>query len=233
MQFNISNEIAGIESDRIDKPERALPSKRISTSRAWYLYYLMVLAFLIFGYFIDHLVPCIGWVFVTIILNFTPAHRSSITKNALLAPGAYTMISVVWCLMNGVSSVFDYPRVLWNLVFNCCIIAAIIVQQDLRDINGDRAIGRRTFPIVLGSSEAARLIAKICFVAYICVLVEAILVKQNRTVSTTTYIVVNSLLYGTMIVRNWYSFDLRKNYEYFFSLTFVAYLFMMPIVPGN
>lgn len=230
LQFNISNEIAGVESDRIDKPQRPIPSNRVSMTRAWHLYYMMVFVFIVYCYLIGHLFPCIVWILVTIVLSFTAAHKSSVIKNSLLIPGAYTMISVVWCLMNDVSTLSDHPRALWNIVFNSCIIGAIIVQQDMRDVNGDRAIGRRTFSVVMGSPRAERLVAKICFVAFICVLVEGILIDQIRVVSKTTYLIINSVLYTNMIVRNWYSFDLRRNYEIYFSLTFVSCLIMTPIV---
>ena len=229
LQFNISNDITGVDADRIDKPRRPIPSNRITIERAWYLYCLMVFIFLVDSYVIGHLSASMSWVIITIILNFTPAHNSSIKKNAFLVPGTFVMISVVWCLMNHVSSVWDYSKVLWNFLFNSCIFGVILVQQDMRDVNGDIALGRRTFSIALGRLRAERMIAKICCVALFCLLVEACVIEQVRVVTKATYMLLNSILYGIMIVRNWFSFDSRKTYEYFFHITFFSYFVMIPL----
>jgi 1,4-dihydroxy-2-naphthoate octaprenyltransferase len=105
--------------------------------------------------------------------------------------------------------------VLWNIIFNSCITAIVAFQQDLRDVKGDAVQGRKTFSVTMGSPAAERLIAKMIFCALLCVLLEATLVEQVRVVSKSTYIIINSLLYGIMIVRNWYSYDVRRTYEFY------------------
>ena len=82
------------------------------------------------SYPIGHLLAYMLWFVITIILNFTSAHTSSITENSLLVPGIFVMTSMVWCLMNKVTSVLDYPKVIWNFIFVSCIIGAVQAQQD-------------------------------------------------------------------------------------------------------
>ncbi|CAF0831822.1 unnamed protein product [Adineta steineri] len=59
VQFNNSNDIAGVEGDRIDKPERPIPSNRVSIKRAWHLYYITVMIYIVYSYSIGHLFPCL------------------------------------------------------------------------------------------------------------------------------------------------------------------------------
>jgi 4-hydroxybenzoate polyprenyltransferase len=233
IQFNINNDIAGVEGDRIDKPWRPIPSNRVSTKRAWHLYYITMIVYLVYSYSIGHLFPCILWIVTTIILNFTSIQNTSIGKNSMIVLATYAMVSVIWCLMSHVYNIYNYPKVLWNLIFNSCITAVVGIQQDMRDVEGDRVQGRRTFSVVMGSPKAERLIAKIIFCALFCILLEAYLVEQVRVVSKSTYMLVNSILYAIMIVRNWFLFDVRKTYEFYNQLTFFFYLFMIPIVDTN
>jgi 4-hydroxybenzoate polyprenyltransferase len=48
------------------------------------------------------------------------------------------------------------------IIFLACVILPLIATQDLRDTAGDRAIGRRTFPIVFGELPT-RIILCCCF----------------------------------------------------------------------
>ncbi|CAF1441972.1 unnamed protein product [Adineta steineri] len=233
MHFNISNDIAGVEGDRIDKPERPIPSNRVSIERAWHLYYITVMIYIVYSYSIGHLFPCLLWVFITIIHNFTTIQNTSIGKNGILPPGTYAMICVVWCLMNNVSNIYDHPKIVWNIVFNSCVFAAATVQQDMRDVEGDRAQGRRTFSVTMGNRKAAQLIAKIFFCVLLLILIEASLVEQERIVSKSTYMLINCLLFGIMIIRNLFLYDVRKTYEFYVELAFFFYIFAMPIIKTN
>ncbi|CAF0763204.1 unnamed protein product [Adineta steineri] len=233
VQFNINNDISGVEGDRIDKPERPIPSNRVSIERAWHLYYITVMIYIVYSYSIGQLFPCLLWVFITIIHNFTTIQNTSIGKNSMMAPGIYAMVSVVWCLMNNVSNIYDHPKIVWNMVFNACVIAAAAVQQDMRDVEGDRVQGRRTFSVTMDNRKAGQLIIKILFCVLLLILIEASLVEQVRIVSKSTYMLINCLLYGIMIIRHLFSYDVRKTYEFYLQSTFFFYTFTMPIIRTN
>ncbi|CAF4124682.1 unnamed protein product [Adineta steineri] len=233
IQFNIANDITGVEADRIDKPERPIPSNRVSIERAWHLYYITVTVFIVYSYSIGHLFPCLIWVFITIILNFTTIGNTSIGKNGILPPGTYAMICVVWCLMNNVSNIYDHPKIVWNIVFNSCVFAAATIQADMRDVEGDRVQGRRTFSVTMDNRKAEQLIIKILFCVLLLILIEASLVEQVRIVSKSTYMLINCLLYGIMIIRHLFSYDERKTYEFYHQLYFFFCIFMIPIIKTN
>ncbi|CAF1441948.1 unnamed protein product [Adineta steineri] len=233
IQFNIANDITGVEADRIDKPERPIPSNRVSIERAWHLYYITVTVFIVYSYSIGHLFPCLIWVFITIILNFTTIGNTSIGKNSILAPGVYTVVCVIWCLMNNVSNIYDHPKIVWNIVFNSCVFAAATIQADMRDVEGDCVQGRRTFSVTMGSQKAGQLIVKILFCVLLLILIEASLVEQERIVSKSTYMLINCLLYGIMIIRHLFLYDVRKTYEFYLQSTFFFYTFTIPIMKTN
>lgn len=229
LQFNISNDITGIDADRIDKPMRPIPSNRITISRAWFLYSLAVFLFGLFSYLIGHFTATLSWILLTIVLNFTAAHKSSALKNGLLVPGNISLLTVVWCLMNNVSDVYHHPQFLWNVTFNSCLIGVLLLQQDMRDVEGDKALNRRTLSVVLGNQDASKFIAKACFCALLTLVLETIIVNQVRVVSKLFYISGATILYGIMIIRNWFCIEPKKTYEYFFHFTFFWHCLMMPI----
>ncbi|CAF0831843.1 unnamed protein product [Adineta steineri] len=119
------------------------------------------------------------------------------------------------------------------MVFNSCIYSVVALQQDMRDVEGDRVQGRRTFSVTMGNRKAAQLIAKIPFCALLFILIEASLVEQVHIVSRSTYMLINCLPFGILIIRNLFLYDVRKTYEFYVQLTFFFYIFAMPIIKTN
>lgn len=143
--FNISNQLCDIEEDRIDKPDRPLPSGMISLKGAQDRCFLSAFTGLAIALYIEA-VPCtILFYAMAYMHNNLGGKRLWHVRTYLTATGILVPIIVGWNttapIPKQVLLLFLYIKVLW------CIIGPI---QDLRDLDGDSKSGRNSFPIVFG-----------------------------------------------------------------------------------
>ncbi|KAJ6526402.1 hypothetical protein B0H19DRAFT_1275758 [Mycena capillaripes] len=131
--FTSSNQISGVAEDRINKPDRPIPSGRISLRGAYGRWYASTGAFLILGAGEGVMPWTVLWVLLTIAQNFTGFGKHWFTRNAVF-------ISLgTLCIMQPIGILFQV--------------------QDFRDIVGDRATGRNTLPLALGERSSRRVMA--------------------------------------------------------------------------
>lgn len=143
--FCTSNQLEGLEEDRINKPDRPLPAGMISARGALYRCYGSAIICLILGIYLGITV------FVTITLvsiflhNFLNLGHHWFTKNLLVAIGMFTTLGAGWQMVAPLNSTVW----LW-LIFLPGVWFFLGHIQDFRDIDGDKRIGRVTFPIYFG-----------------------------------------------------------------------------------
>lgn len=175
---NVLNQIADLEADRINKPERPLPSGRVSVPQAWRLATVLYLL----GVFPAWLL--VPYPFETVSEKFVaPWHQHGaffLYLGAALATGVYSLpqlgrtkrfgiwanltIAVprgVWLKVAGwgtVASIWE-PEAWWiGLIFGLFLLGAASTK-DFSDMSGDRASGVHTLPVKYGERKAAWLIA--------------------------------------------------------------------------
>lgn len=175
---NVLNQIADLEADRLNKPERPLPAKRVSVGQAWRLASVLYL----FGVFPAWLL--VPYPFETISQKFSaPWHQHGVFflyLGAALATGVYSLpqlgrtkrfgiwanltIAVprgVWLKVAGwgtVASTWESEAWWIGLIFGLFLLGAASTK-DFSDMPGDRASGVHTLPVKYGERKAARLIA--------------------------------------------------------------------------
>lgn len=143
--FTISNQINGIEEDRINKPDRPIVSGRVSLQGAYARYGIFTLGCLLLAFAMGVEVGAITFMVLGALHNFTnissfrPAKDFATT--GILASGLYT----AWVLGGG-----DLRRgINWIACLSINLLFTISIQ-DLRDVIGDAASGRSTTPWILG-----------------------------------------------------------------------------------
>lgn len=148
--FCLSNQISGIEEDRINKPERPLPSAVISMEAAALRWLVTSVLFLMLGAALDVLLWTLVWLAVTILHNFGRFSNHWSTKNVLgMSLGTLSALASAWII---VAPSTPLP---WKLLMTICLWVGLTSStQDFRDIRGDQARGRRTLPIAFGESRA-------------------------------------------------------------------------------
>lgn len=158
---NVVNDIKDIEIDRINNPDRPLPSGRVPKKAALYMavvFFLLALAGALF----------LGmWPFLTVITSlFLLFLYSSHLKKTMA--GNFTVAFIA-----GLSFVFGgfvgrNPFCIIPLIFSIFIHLPREIVKDVMDMRGDKATGARTLPIIAGPARSfnisALILALLCLI---------------------------------------------------------------------
>ncbi|MFO0576219.1 MAG: UbiA family prenyltransferase [Polyangia bacterium] len=167
--FCLADQIAGVEEDRINKPDRPIASglvTRPGAVRRWCLYSLI---FLVAGALFGVAHWALLWLLASVLHNFCGWDKNWFTKNNVVMPlGFLAEVGAAWQLVAPLSPIA------WRwLVVGALVVSMTAAIQDFRDVRGDRLTGRRTLPIVLGDHRA-RLVMCLSF-ASMCLLMHVAL----------------------------------------------------------
>ena len=162
------NQIADVETDRINRPERPVPSGAISIPQAWWLTGIFFAAALATAWFVG---PAFFWcvaltVPLTSIYSLPPLRTKRIpfVANLTIAiPRGLLLVVAGWAAGGGAERIEAW--VLGALSFLYVFGAA--TTKDFGDVDGDRATGCTTLPILWGPAPAARVVAPFLVVPFL------------------------------------------------------------------
>ncbi|KAJ7131500.1 hypothetical protein C8R43DRAFT_957000 [Mycena crocata] len=134
--FTLANQIVGVDEDRINKPDRTIPSGKVTVASAKGRAIVVLAAFLGTAMISPRVLPeTVCWVLTTAFHCLTPAGNHWLGKNNVgMSLGTPTTGTALW-------------------------LGQSIHIQDLRDIDGDRATGRKTMAVTYGDIITRRIIA--------------------------------------------------------------------------
>ena len=142
-------QITSIDEDRLNKPDRPLPMGLLTIKEAnlrykyyWAVYVITSVLFGVTGF-------CILWSLITLIEKFTPILTTEcgwLFKNLFMAVGYISLLGSAWKMVTGFIS---YREWIWIASLSVSVFFLLGIQ-DLRDVVGDRKVGRKTLPICLG-----------------------------------------------------------------------------------
>lgn len=164
--FCLANQIAGIDEDKINKPGRVLSSGRLSVQGAWMRWVIAMVAFPLFAYLVkpELLVWVFLWQLIVITYNFGGLDKHWFCKNMVfVSSGAIVLLCPAWNMVQPLSA----ESLRWVL-FVSIAFGITLNLQDLRDIAGDKATGRRTLPIAIGQRSARWICALLIAVLPLC-----------------------------------------------------------------
>jgi 4-hydroxybenzoate polyprenyltransferase len=165
--FNLSNQITGVDEDRINKPDRPIPAGTVTLEGAKWRWVIALSAFLLVAAFKPNLLPeTIGWVLTVAFLCLTSVGSHWFGKNTVaMATGTWSLLNASWKVIVPLT-----PRS-QRFVIAVSAWAGLLTQiQDLRDMKGDAAVGRKTMPLVFGEKATRWIIALLLLPASIWVL---------------------------------------------------------------
>lgn len=167
--FNLSNQIAGVEEDRRNKPDRPLVQGMVSLQGAFIRWIVVMGLFTLLGFCFGVVAWAILWQVVATLYNFGGWGARWYTKNLVMSLGVIAQLAAAWQLVTPLT-----PQAWAWILLIAAVVFPLITAQDLRDIDGDRHIGRRTLPLVIGA-PASRLLLGVSFlllplVVYLAVL---------------------------------------------------------------
>ncbi len=157
---NALNQVADIETDRINRPERPIPAGTISLKAARRFSTITGLAALALGWFagIAYFLCIIVTIPITAAYSLPPARTKRIPflANATIAtPRGLGMVIAGWAVGGGLfrAEAWVLGGLAWFYIFGAS------TTKDFGDIEGDQATGCRTLPILYGPKWAAWFVA--------------------------------------------------------------------------
>jgi len=152
--FAVSNQITGLEEDRLNKPDRPLPAGMTTVGGAWIRWVVGMLLFAGVGWSLGVLEWALMWQVCFCLYNFAGFARHFVTKSLIMGLGVIAQLAAAWSIVAPVSPVA------WRWITGLAVVAFVFCNiQDLRDVAGDRVLRRRTMPLVYGLTRSCRALA--------------------------------------------------------------------------
>lgn len=149
---NIINDILDVEIDRINRPDRPLPSGKVTVTTATRLYIFSKM-FGIFFASMAGIIPALIAAGSSFIIFF----YSYFLKNVPLIGNATVSFFTGLVFVFGASTVNNYSNALFPFIFAFMINFIREVVKDVEDIEGDLAERVRTFPVIFGVEPSRKL----------------------------------------------------------------------------
>jgi len=150
---NIINDIKDIEVDKINRPERAIPSGNITRTNAYALYIVIVLVSIVISFFLIEMAMLI--ILLSIILLF---FYSKYLKQILLVGNVTVSFLAGLVFIYGGVVVGNPHAATIPAVFAFLINFIREIIKDMQDVEGDKKAKVVTFPIKYGFKKTKNLI---------------------------------------------------------------------------
>jgi len=197
---NVINDIYDFEIDKINRPQRPLPSGNLSKNRALYFYYLVNIIALIIATQIN-----IFSFFIVIISEISIFFYSLKLKKIPLLGNFVVSFFTGFAFIFGGASVNNIDNSLIPAVFALLINFIREIVKDIEDIKGDTKESVITFPAIYGAKLSVKIIV---YLTLMLILLTLIPIAYNIYGKVYFYsiIPVNSLLlYFIIKISNDYS----------------------------
>lgn len=144
--FDTSNQAIGAEEDRINKPNRPIPLGLTTPAGLWRRFWAAVPVYLLLGWLTGTLIWVALWLAVVVGQHLVAKPRHYLwTKPIGMLVGAIAQLGCFWQLVGPI----DTTGWTWILVLAITFNLALR-YEDIRDIDGDRELGRTSLPILIG-----------------------------------------------------------------------------------
>ncbi len=209
---NTLNQIHDLDVDRINKAHRPIPSGRVSVREARFIALGLYAAALILAWFADPPAGTPGhgerqcFLIVLVATFLTWAYSAPPLRTKRLGWGANLTIAIPRGMLLKVAgwsaavSILHVEPWFVGLIFGLFLLGAT-TTKDFADIEGDRAGGCRTLPVVLGPVRAARITAPFFVVPFLLIPVGALTGILTGSVPALVGLGAGMALYGAWIAR--------------------------------
>ncbi len=150
---NIINDIFDIEIDKVNRPDRPLPSGKLSYKGALALYFIYLLLSLILSWFIN--LPAF---IIVVVTNFLLYLYSKYLKRIPLVGNILVAFFTGLVFIYGGVAVGNPSAAIIPATFAFLINLIREIVKDMQDVPGDEKTGLQTFPIKFGFYKSIQLI---------------------------------------------------------------------------
>lgn len=149
--FDIANQAFSVEEDAINKPDRPIVSGRLAIEGAYARWFLSWIMFPILTYLMvdsSAAIILVLWELWITVFYVWPKVDHWVARNIFTALGAVLQLGLLDALLSEALPAYQVNNSLARLLFFWLIMT--IHVQEFHDMEGDRATGRRTLPLLLG-----------------------------------------------------------------------------------
>ncbi len=150
---NIINDIFDIEIDKVNRPDRPIPSGKILYKEALVIFFIFLLLSFIFSWFIN--LPAFTIVVATTFLLFL--YSKYLKRIPLVGNAVVAFLTGLVFIYGGVAVENPVTAVIPAL-FAFLINFTREIVKDMQDVEGDKKVGINTFPIKFGNKKSKHLI---------------------------------------------------------------------------
>ena len=151
--FNLCNQYTGVEEDRINKPDRPIPSGLVSVEGARFRWYIVTVLYIVTGIAIGNVWSCFLWIFAYSMYNYYGWSEHWVTKNSIVMPlGTVAQGWAGWTAATG-DIWLDQESALF-VGMATLYVGVLLNLQDFRDVEGDRKAGHKTLPVQFGMAAS-------------------------------------------------------------------------------
>ena len=141
----MGNQICGVQEDVINKPDRPIAAGTTSLKAARIRWTVLAVLYFSYGCYLRVGIWSAMWIVISFAHNFLYFGDFGPTKDLCVGLGCVAQLTAAW-LIGGAPY-----EVGWNWIKIIALYTSFpIPLQDLRDVPGDLAVGRRTTPILMG-----------------------------------------------------------------------------------
>ncbi|KAN0134222.1 Digeranylgeranylglyceryl phosphate synthase [Lactarius tabidus] len=164
LMFNVSNQARSYKEDISNRPWRPLPSGRISEPNAIVLHWEMAILCVLLSFFYNRDLVTTTLCIVALTYTYNELGASSnVFGKALGTAGGYVSFEIGATTIVSADHNLDFVSVT-AVVISGILIFTVIHVQDFPDVEGDKIVGRMTFPIY--APELSRFLTLIFIVAW-------------------------------------------------------------------
>ncbi|SFP27904.1 4-hydroxybenzoate polyprenyltransferase [Amycolatopsis arida] len=143
--FTLTNQLFGIEEDRVNKPYRPLVAGQCSHRGARVRAALVLVAFPLVGWWLGVLPWALLWEGSYLLSTVARWERHWLWKNLSIGVGVLSQLAAAWQMVAPIGPLA------WRWIGTLAVVVLVLIPlQDLRDIDGDVVNGRTTFPVAFG-----------------------------------------------------------------------------------
>jgi 4-hydroxybenzoate polyprenyltransferase len=160
--FDLTNQLVGVEEDRLNKPFRPLVTGLVSPrgAHARSLVANVLWLCLSWPFGVAHF--ALWWQAIIFGYHYLGGHKHPLGKNVWISMGLFPLLAAPWQLVTGSPP----AGAVWTWFAQLAFMGGLMMaQSDLRDVEGDAKIGRRTLPLVIGEGKFRALSAAVYVVA--------------------------------------------------------------------
>jgi len=187
---NIINDILDLEIDKINKPDRLIIDAYLSKKTALVSYagFNLIALFLVFGIGDEGLVLFFGSAIVLLYFYSKSWKKQALIGNVVVALLCAWIVIEFWWVERDKLSAY------WTFILGSYAAFAFFstmsreLVKDLEDLEGDKKMGCKTFPIVSGTKAAKQLINLSFFALLILLLMEAYLMYNKAKLLAFSYL---------------------------------------------